>query len=228
MRTAYHRQEICNIQGSTSEPVREQLDELLTLHDRAARDEGLLTLRPSDLVYAFIKAFPPTVARALSKNVGLVADMKDPLEALTRMAPASEAANEMEPVAAVTESEVPRQKKRVRATDEEDDVLMKIAALLDERGSREGRPAYGARGENNAVECGQCGRPRCDCTTACAARGQKRYRCGGLNHFGRQCRFGTEPSSAARYSPSNRQFNGNRNPVKPGHFRHAANSEDRT
>ena len=228
MRTAYHRQEICNIKGSTSEQVREQLDELWTLHDRAARDEGLPTLRPSDLVYAFINAFPPTVARALSKNVGLVADMRDPLEALTRMAPTSEAGNEMEPVAAVIEPEAPRPNKRVRATNEGGDVSTKIAALLDERDSREGRGSYGARGEANAVECGQCGRPGCDSTAGCAARGQKCYRCGRLNHFGRYCRFGTDQTSSSRYPPSSRQFNGNRTPVKPGHFRRAPHPEDRT
>lgn len=195
----YYRHRIHHVRGEYREPIRRQLDTLLELHNRAARDANVPPYGELDLSYAFVYAFPPAVAARLAPQLAMARLSPEPLEVLYRLAPSENEATQNAVFAAVSQAQVPeasldedmegpvlaavsrtRRGKRAAPT-LESALAPALAAVAKSLSALAPRPVKRPRGH-----CRNCG-GSCTSRDQCPAQGRECHRCHKMNHYASVC-----------------------------------------
>ena len=86
----YFRAQMYKVGGTHREEIRSRLQRLLTLHNRAAKDNGRAEFGDSDLIYPFVQAFPPEQSARLQETMAFAYATPDPFDTLYRTAPSGQ------------------------------------------------------------------------------------------------------------------------------------------
>lgn len=161
---------IHSVQGSTQEDVSEALEKWFCLYNRAAQDEGNPPMVRQQLMYPFIRAFPPETQEILRRELRSAMRSGDPLLYLGDKAPARPAELHATPLIAAV---APGYSPAPRAP-------FKRSQPYTTKHEPQNRPPQ------RGPRCRGCGR---DCTTRsrCPAYGKTCNNCHRLNHYARVC-----------------------------------------
>jgi len=196
---AYWKSQLHAVKGTDRESVRNTLNRLLKLHNRAATDEGRELLTDRDLCICFANAFPPEVAQGLTKFFKPAQADPEPLEFLFRMAPEGKRQTQVHTIAQSTEDSAfvaaaDRKRKRARqpraptTTPEVDDAFITaVVDQLEKRARFQHQPQRQSQGQSRQNRCSGCG-GSCQDRRQCPAQGRACNKCGKPNHFATVCR----------------------------------------
>lgn len=219
--TEYFRQEMHDLTADSAQEAKKELNRLLNLHNRAAGDSELPTMRPWQLVYYFLNAVPAGMRAALQQKLPDAKDKPCPYEYLADCASAVKPASRLlmleDQVAGDDELEEPddgcnffvrgkqsrkqrefqrsmRGDQRNQRSSEE-----RLLALLEERLRRpmdQRPPAKRLRGA-----CPNCG-GACASREVCPARNGKCNSCGKMGHWAKVCRAQRRPPRGMAQNPN--------------------------
>lgn len=183
----YYRAEMAKFRGGDRSVIRKKLTELLTLHNRVAKDQSREIMHVNDLCYPFCSAFPPATQQTLLKLMAIAFQFPDPFEVLYKQAPDAD------------------QSQCTSAYGEVN--YISASGTMHSSGQRgsEKRPApWGERRsppqQRIRTACIGCG-GQCVDRTKCPAWGKTCRRCGVRNHFESAC-FRRGPPSQRNQPPS--------------------------
>lgn len=193
----FYKRELYRVQGGNREDVRESLMKLLTLHNRAARDDEQPYLRERDLCYPFVEAFPSNIRVELEQKLALVFAQINPFEQLFRLAPSKNqiAREELNCV-----SEVRRQVEENRSPsssgsgDLQEAIVLALQTFKRSQENQSRSPAKKRRtfpnGNLTPLElrgsCRGCGGD-CRSRESCPARSRTCNSCGKIGHYANVC-----------------------------------------
>ena len=190
----HFRAMIYRVRGDTRDKVREELENLLVLYNRAAGDFDGPVFSKHDLIHPFIDAFPSETSQGLTRDLAFAMAQGDPFEQLYYRAP--EKGQPSETMLSVLEEAPEPEPKRPRmmerrsnyedtqspprdSTQEKlDRVLSQLAAITERSDGGQ---------ERNRTPCSGCA-GRCRSREDCPAQGRTCHNCGALNHFAAVCR----------------------------------------
>lgn len=197
----YFKRELYRVKGTNAEDIRESLMKLLTLHNRAARDDGSQLLQERDLCYPFIEALPQAAKSHLERQFALIFAQAHPFEHLYLQAPSKRHVEECHLTQAVeaVDNEAPD-------TISNPELAEAVALVLQHaRRSQPSRPDSRKRGRFQAStpngnrtplssrtvispgSCAGCG-GHCTERSKCPAASKQCSACGLTGHFARVCR----------------------------------------
>lgn len=84
--TDFYKSRMYGLRDSTPVEAKDELDALLTVHNRAARDEGLSPMKPANLVYCYIGALPGALQDRLMEKLPDALDKECPYKYLCSVA----------------------------------------------------------------------------------------------------------------------------------------------
>lgn len=209
MPTAYFKLKMHQLRCETAAEAKEQLEMLLVLHNRAAKDAGIAELQSSELAYCFIVALPQPVGRALHANFALAADSENPLERLYQMAKGTENSATATFLAA---PEAPPAEESLPGGAAAELVALLAQALKKEARPAPRRPLPTAKRPRTGGNCNGCG-GHCTSRANCPASSVSCNKCGRQGHFARVCRSGAAP--AAQFTPAPALSGANSMPQRP-------------
>lgn len=183
----FFKREIYRTRGDNAEDVREALMKLLTLHNRAALDDGVEPLKEQDLCYPFLEAFPAHTRAALERQLALVFAQDNPFEHLYRLAPIKQR-GEVEACQIATDESGGLQRS---VTDILALALQKTQGQWD-RSKRCRVDSLRSTGDSHKAirsPCRNCGR-ECSNLPRCPAANKKCFSCGEQGHLERTCQRG--------------------------------------
>ena len=208
----HFRAMIYKVRGETRDTVREELEHLLVLYNRAANDTNVPQWSKFDLIHPFIDAFPAETSRVLSRDLAFALAHEDPFEQLFHRAPQDALSSDS--ILNVAQEDIQRV-KRVRVTDptqEKLDLLLSRLTAIDQQ-----RPTML---EGGGKPCAGCG-GNCRQRNLCPAQGRVCHKCGVANHFSSVCRKqhrynqGQLPIDRGRFSQEQQPISRNR-PFRQG------------
>lgn len=209
----FFKRELYRVRGTNAEDIREALMKLLTLHNRAARDEGSQQLQERDLCYPFVEALSPTIRAQLERQFALIFAQDHPFEHLYRLAPSKRQV--LEECHLVEEMDTRADVED--AGGQEADLAEAVALVLQHVRRTQGPksdtrkrgrfqstipnsnqvPVNNTRRVLTSGNCEGCG-GSCADRSRCPSSGMRCSACGVLGHFARVCRktrpFGRSPA----------------------------------
>lgn len=216
----FWRDQLGSISATDPNTAVREVNTLLNLHNRAARDAEVPLLKPSNMAYYFIRALPPRFQEALRERLPDArrqpcpyAYLRECAKQLANRAKAYVAAEKTNTVVTgedrlsdasallvkKTNKKTQEWRKRMREEEPSDSVLAYINAQVQ----RATRPTN-APTKRTRMECRRCGR-ECDGGERCPARNRPCNRCGKLGHWSQACRVKLEnqPSGPGRMANPN-------------------------
>lgn len=206
----YFKRELYRVRGTDKEAIRETLIQLLTKHNRAAKDHDKPQMDEEDLCYPFLEAFPAHVRGALEQQLHLICEQSNPFEHLFRSAPAKEqVANETSFNALTEVAAHPAKRGREEVSTPApvvDAQALTLALQVLEANGFSKNPPKRRRGQfvpNNRPKpsrskqetCVWCGGPRHQ-REECPANGAQCLKCSKTGHFAAVCKARTVPFQA--------------------------------
>ena len=203
----HFRAMIYRVRGEARDKVREELENLLVLYNRAAVDFGGPVFSKHDLIHPFIDAFPGEASRSLTRDLAFAMAQRDPFEQLYHRAPEIIiGAPNPEPMLSMMVEAPTAAVKRPRTADSTDDKLDRVLSHLAAMADRNPEPS-----DRSRMPCAGCG-GGCRSREDCPAEGRTCHNCGGGNHFSVACRRRRVPAT-----PPGRRFPTDRNrPFRQG------------
>lgn len=219
--TEYFRQEMHDLTADSAQEAKKELNRLLNLHNRAAKDNELPAMRPWQLVYYFLNAVPTGMRSALQQKLPDARDKPCPYEYLADCASAVKPASRLLVMAdKEQESDEPEgtpkdghnlfvrgkqsRKQRefqraMRGQPRHDHAEERLLALLEERFRRPAGPQPPAKRLRGS--CPHCG-GGCASREVCPARNGKCNSCGKPGHWAKVCRTQRRPMHNMGQNPN--------------------------